>query len=384
MSIEEQQSSGVRRGPLVGVRVLEFASIGPAPFAAMILSDLGAEVVRIERPGPRHGGHSDPVGRGRTVVQLDLKQACDVESARALADGAHLLIEGFRPGVMERLGLGPDELLERNPALIYGRMTGWGQHGPLAQAAGHDLNYIAITGALNAVGYADAPPVPPLNLVGDYGGGSLYLLVGLLSALIESRRSGRGQVVDAAICDGTVSLLSALMGFTARGQHTERRGENMLDGGAPYYSIFRTSDDRYVSIAAIEPQFFAQLCERLNVPDHLRSAQHDRERWPELRAAFERIFSRRTREQWTVELAGTDVCFAPVMTLAEAPEHPQLAARNSFVRCGDMWQAAPAPRFSRTPGAIQATSPSSVTAVAQVLERWRSDGPSSGSADAPS
>jgi alpha-methylacyl-CoA racemase len=368
---DARESSGKRRGPLIGVRVLEFAGLGPGPFAAMLLSDLGAEVVRIERPGPRCGGASDPVGRGRTVVQLDLKRPGDVASVLELVGAADLLIEGFRPGVMERLGLGPAELFSRNPALIYGRMTGWGQQGPLAQSAGHDLNYIAITGALNAVGYADAPPVPPLNLVGDYGGGSLYLVVGLLSALIEARQSGCGQVVDAAICDGTVSLLSALMGFTARGMHTGRRGENVLDGGTPYYNTYKTSDDRYVSIAAIEPQFFAELCDRLDLPPELRSAQHDPERWPALREAFARIFASRSQAQWTADLAGTDVCFAPVLTLAEAPEHPQLAARNSFVKVGDTWQAAPAPRFSRTPGAIQGMAPARATAVEEVVERWR-------------
>jgi alpha-methylacyl-CoA racemase len=378
------ESVGVRRGPLVGLRVLEFASLGPAPFAAMLLSDLGADVVRIERPGPRGGGWSDPVGRGRTVVQIDLKQPGVLTTVLELAAATDVLIEGFRPGVMERLGLGPDELTRRNPTLIYGRATGWGQSGPLAHAAGHDLNYIAITGALNAIGYPDTPPVPPLNVVGDYAGGSLYLIVGLLAALFESRRSGRGQVIDAAICDGTVSLLSALMGFTARGLHSERRGENVLDGGAPYYNIYRTRDERYVSIAAIEPQFFDQLCERLDVPQELRAAQHDRQRWPELRAAFVRIFSERTQAQWSAELAGSDVCFAPVMTLAEAPTHPHLAARESFVTCGEVWQAAAAPRFSRTPGAIQGMSPVRPAEVEGVLARWRGTkcGQSSGGGDA--
>jgi alpha-methylacyl-CoA racemase len=359
-------------GPLAGVRVVEFAGLGPGPFAAMLLADLGADVVKIERPGAKGASTALPVDRGRLVVSLDLKSAGDLRGVMDLLATADVLIEGFRPGVMERLGLGPVDVERINPQLVYGRMTGWGQTGPLARSAGHDLNYIAVTGALNAIGMADRPPVPPLNLLGDYAGGSLYLVIGILAAILEARRSGLGQVVDAAICDGTVSLLSALMGFTARGLDNGQRGRNLFDGGCPFYSVYETSDGRFITIAAIEPQFFDTLCERIALPEHLRSRQNDRAIWPEMRAVLTRIFASRSQADWEALLCGTDACFASVIALAQAPEHPHLRERATFVKCGDGWQSAPAPRLSRTPGKI---SPSVNLTVNEILARWGAPAP---------
>lgn len=357
-----------RGGPLQGVRVVEFAGLGPAPFASMLLADMGADVVKIERSGTKTSGMTGPIDRGRLVVHLDLKCARDLSSVMELLAAADILIEGFRPGVMERLGLGPTDVERVNPRLIYGRMTGWGQNGPLARSAGHDLNYIAITGALNAIGIPGLPPVPPLNLVGDYAGGSLYLVVGLLAALFETRQSGLGQVVDAAICDGTVSLLSALMGFTARGMDNGQRGQNLLDGGCPFYSAYETSDGLFITIAAIEPQFFGALCERIDLPEYLRSKQNDRTVWPEMRAALTRIFASRNQADWEALLAGTDACFASVTPLSKAPENPHLQERGTFIKCGEGWQSAPAPRLSRTPGKIR--PPVNLT-IDEVLTQWR-------------
>jgi alpha-methylacyl-CoA racemase len=287
-----------------------------------------------------------------------------------LIERADILLEGFRPGVMERLELGPQLAFERNPRLIYGRMTGWGQAGPLSQAAAHDINYIAITGALDAIGSVDGPPVPPLNLVGDYGGGALYLALGVLAALTEARTSGLGQVVDAAICDGTISLLTGAMSHILRGKSTGRRGGNFLDGSAPYYGVYETSDGFHVSIGSIEPQFYAELCERLGLPASFRDAQHDHEKWPDLRDAIASIFLTRTRDQWAKSFEGTDMCFAPILSLAEAPHHPHLVARQAFLAVDGILQPAPAPRFSRTPSAIQGPAPGSATAPEDVLSRW--------------
>lgn len=358
------------QGPLAGLRVVEFAGIGPGPFACMLLSDMGADVVTVERPGKKLGEPSNITGRGRTVVLADLKDGAMHEQVLRLLDAADVLVEGFRPGVMERLGLGPDVVAARNPRLVYGRMTGWGQHGPLAQAAGHDLNYIAITGALDAIGPADGAPVPPLNLVGDYGGGSLYLVTGILAALLEARTSGRGQVVDAAITDGVVSLMGNFVGHAMRGIYNERRGSNMLDGGAPYYRTYRTSDGLHVSIGSIEPQFFALLCERAGLPPELHGAQHDRTRWPALAAALEAVFARRTRAEWTALMEGTDICFAPVLPLGEAAMHPHNLARQAFVDVAGVSQPAPAPRFSRTPSAVQGPPPASALPIEAVAARW--------------
>jgi alpha-methylacyl-CoA racemase len=357
-------------GPLAGLRVIEFAGIGPGPFACMLLSDMGADVVTIDRPGKKLGDRANITGRGRTVVLADLKDAATREEVLQLLSRADVLVEGFRPGVMERLGLGPDVVAARNPRLVYGRMTGWGQHGPLAQAAGHDLNYISITGALHAIGPAGGAPVPPLNLVGDYGGGSLYLIVGILAALHESRRSGKGQVVDAAMTDGVISLMTNFIGGALRGAFVEKRGSNMLDGGAPYYGVYETSDGQHVSIGPIEPQFFAETCERIGLPEALRGVQNDRSRWPEMRAEFERLFRAKTRAQWVALLEGTDVCFAPVLPLSEAAVHPHNVARQAFVPVDGVNHPAPAPRFSRTPSAIQGPAPSQSVAAATVLSRW--------------
>ncbi|MDZ7864250.1 CaiB/BaiF CoA-transferase family protein [Acidovorax sp.] len=358
-------------GPLRGVRVVEFAGLGPAPFACMLLSDMGAEVVRIDRPGTLPTDPHDITGRGRRTVLLDLKDPASIDQVLDLLAHADVLVEGFRPGVMERLGLGPEAVARRNPRLVYGRMTGWGQHGPLAQAAGHDINYIAITGALAAIGAPGGAPVPPLNLVGDYGGGSLYLVAGLLAALLEARASGQGQVVDAAICDGALSLMSNNQSHRLRGLYREQRGSNMLDGGAPYYTTYETADAQYVSIGPIEPKFFALLCQMIGLPETLWDAQHDRARWHALRDAMAAVFRTRSRAQWCELLEGTDVCFAPVLTLAEAAAHPHLRARQAIVEVAGVPQPAPAPRFSRTPSAIQSRPDSALQLnSAQLLADW--------------
>ncbi|WP_285411165.1 CaiB/BaiF CoA-transferase family protein [Variovorax sp. efr-133-TYG-130] len=357
-------------GPLEGLKVVEFAGLGPGPFACMLLSDMGADVVTIDRPGRKLGDRSDITGRGRSVVLADLKSPEARAQVLQLVDRADVLVEGFRPGVMERLGLGPDVIAARNPRLVYGRMTGWGQYGPLAQSAGHDINYIALTGALHAIGAPGGAPVPPLNLVGDYGGGSLYLVAGILAALHETKRSGRGQVVDAAITDGVNSLMSLFASSALRGTFVEQRGRNALDGGAPYYGTYATADARHVCIGPIEPQFFADLCERLGVDPALRDAQNDRARWPALRAELERIFLIRTRDEWTALLEGSDACFAPVLALGEARAHPHQVARDAFVDVDGVAHPAPAPRFSRTPSNIQGPAPSQAQGLNQVLRRW--------------
>ena len=365
-----QISGNKKAGPLQGLRVIEFAGIGPGPFACMLLSDMGAEVVRIDRPDARLGNPLDIVGRGRKTVLLDLKQPETVQQVLDLLSQADALVEGFRPGVMERLGLGPAEVFARNPALVYGRMTGWGQEGPLAQAAGHDINYIALSGALAAIGAKGEPPVPPLNLVGDYGGGSLYLVMGMLAALLEARTSGQGQVVDAAICDGVLSLMSTNHAHTLRGLYQEQRSSNMLDGGAPYYCAYATADGHCISLGPIEPKFFVLMCQKLELPEHLWDTQSDRSRWPMLREAIATAVARRTRDEWCRLLEGTDVCFAPVLTLQESAQHPHIQARSGFVNVDGVMHTAPAPRFSRTPSAIRGTAPFTATSIAQVLADW--------------
>jgi len=369
--IHTRENASAARGPLAGLRVVEFAGLGPGPFACMMLSDMGADVVTVERKGKRLGDRTNVTGRGRSIVLADLKDPASRDEVLGLLDHADILVEGFRPGVMERLGLGPDVAMARNPRLIYGRMTGWGQDGPLAQAAGHDINYIALTGALHAIGPAGGPPVPPLNLVGDFGGGSLYLVVGLLAALHEAQRSGQGQVVDAAITDGALSLMSYFVASAMRGTFDEtRRGSNMVDGGCPYYGVYETADGKYVSIGSIEAQFFSELCERLGVAADLRDAQQDKSRWQALRAEFGRIFLTRTRADWISAFDGSDACFAPVLTLSEAAAHPHNAARQAFVDVDGTRQPAPAPRFSRTPSAIQGLAPAESQHVDEVLARW--------------
>lgn len=358
-----------RRGPLAGIRIVEFAGIGPGPFAAMLLADMGAEIVRIDRPGGADPYSKAVINRGRASAVADLKVPADLAAVLALLDGADALIEGFRPGVMERLGLGPQVVLGRNPRLVYGRMTGWGQSGPLAATAGHDITYIAITGALSAIGPAEHP-VPPLNLVGDFGGGALYLVAGLLSALLSAARTGEGQVVDCAICDGTASLMAMVCDLAAQERWSDRRGANLLDGGAPYYRTFACADGRHVALGALEPQFYAlfrRLAGLAEDPDY--DNREDVARHPVLHAKLEALFLTRTQAEWCRLLEGTDACFAPVLPLSEAPSHPHLAARATFVEVDGVVQPAPAPRFSGTPTATP-TKPVETT-LAAVVEAWR-------------
>jgi alpha-methylacyl-CoA racemase len=354
-------------GPLRGLRVVEFAGIGPGPFAAMLLADMGADVVRVERPGAERRP-TDITLRGRRVVTLDLKSASDVAQALALLDTAEVLIEGFRPGVMERLGLGPDAVRARNLRLIYGRMTGWGQSGPLAHVAGHDITYIAIAGALSAIGPRGEKPVPPLNLVGDYGGRSLYLVVGILAALTEARRSGRGQVIDCAISDCVANMLAMFHGLLASGVWREGRGGNLLDGGAHFYTTYECADGRYVAAGALEPQFYARLRELAGLRDAAFADQHNKTAWPDLQAKAAAIFRTRTRDEWCALLEHEDACVAPVLGMAEAASHPHNVARQAFVELDGLRQPAAAPRFSRTPSSVPGR-PRDVS-VNDVLAEW--------------
>jgi alpha-methylacyl-CoA racemase len=342
-------------GPLQGVRVIEIASLAPAPFACMMLSDLGADVIRVDRTSGVGGEAAiDPLGRGRRSVALNLKDPAGVGVLLRLVETADVLVEGFRPGVTERLGFGPGVCLERNPRLVYGRMTGWGQEGPMSGMAGHDINYIAVAGALDPVGRAGERPLPPLNLVGDFGGGGMLLAVGVLAALYERSRSGRGQVVDAAMVDGAALLTSFIHGMRGQGLWEDARGTNLLDSGAPFYDTYETADGLFMSVGALEPQFYAALLCGLGLADDDLPAQTDRGRWPELRARFTEVFKRRTRDEWTEVFAGTDACVAPVLGLGEAPAHPHATARTAFVDLGGLTQPAPAPRFDRTPAATPA------------------------------
>lgn len=357
-------------GPLAGVRVVEMAAIGPVPFAAMLLADMGADIVKIDRTAPTDG-HS-VINRGRTTVRLDLKSAEGREAAATMIAGADIVIEGFRPGVMERLGLGPEAMLARNPALVFGRMTGWGQEGPLAHVAGHDINYIAVTGALAAIGQRGAPSSPPLNLVGDYGGGALYLVMGVLAAVLSARQTGRGQVVDAAICEGALSLMSVFYQFSQQGEWRLERESNSVDGGAPWYNVFECADGLHISVAPMEPQFWALFKEKLAFDGSwsaLLDRRDDPAAWPELLDRLRTLFRTRTRAEWSALLEGSDVCFGPVLTMAEAPHYPQLAARGAFAEFEGMTVPGPAPRFSATPEALAA--PEVVADVADVLARWR-------------
>jgi alpha-methylacyl-CoA racemase len=360
-----------RNGPLRDLRIVEFAAIGPAPFAAMLLADMGADVVRIARPdGPRLD-QRDIVERARRVVQVDLKSDTGVATALDLLDQADALIEGFRPGVMERLGIGPDTVLRRNPRLVYGRMTGWGQTGPLAPAAGHDINYIALTGALHAIGEAGGAPVPPLNLLGDFGGGALYLVVGVLAALLEARQSGRGQVVDAAIVDGAASLLTFVHAAMARDAWRDQRGSNLLDGGAPFYATYRCADGAYVAVGALEPQFHARLLEGLGLPPEAFATRDDPATWPRLKELMRGAFAARTQQQCRDLLEGSDACFAPVLSLHAAAAHPHLAARGVFAALDGVPCPAPAPRFSRTPSGLRPVR-AEVHDAAAIAREWAS------------
>jgi alpha-methylacyl-CoA racemase len=339
-------------GPLAGLRVLEFSSIGPGPHCAMLLADLGAEVVRIDRQGGN--GWANPiVDRGRSTVVVDIRSDEGREYCLQAADRADVIIEGFRPGVMERLGLGPDVVLARNPRLVYGRMTGWGQEGPLAKSAGHDINYIALTGALAAIGRPGESAVPPLNLVGDFGGGSLFLAFGIVAALWERGRSGKGQVVDAAIVDGVTSLMTMFAGLQPAKRISMERQFNPLGGAAPFYRCYICKDGEEISVGALEPKFYRELLERIEAPASLREAQNDPVNWPQRNALLADLFKTRTSSEWQVLLEGTDACFAPVLRLADAPGHPHMKARDTYIDAQGLLQAAPAPRFSRTPGAIR-------------------------------
>jgi len=361
-------------GPLQGLKILEMAGIGPGPFCAMMLADMGAEVIRIDRLSHKGTGHkANVLNRGRRSIALDLKDPAAVETVLRLVEGADALIEGFRPGVMERLGLGPDVCLERNPKLIFGRMTGWGQSGPLAQAAGHDINYISIAGALGAMGYSDRAPAPPLNLVGDFGGGAMYLLTGILAALHERTNSGQGQVIDAAMTDGTASLLSPFFGLMEMGMWTTDRQSNKLDGGAHYYGSYECSDGKYISIGSIESQFYALLLQLCEIEDEEFLAQQDQSAWPKLREKLESLFLLKTRSDWCELLEGTDVCFAPVLDLGEAPSHPHNVARKTYVDFEGVTQPAPAPRFSRTESEIQSSAAMAGEHSEQVLLDWGFD-----------
>ncbi|MBL6753062.1 MAG: CoA transferase [Pseudomonadales bacterium] len=358
-------------GPLKGIKVVEMAGIGPGPFCAMMLSDMGAEVIRVDRLAHKGSGHrANVLNRGRRSIAVDLKNPDGVAAVQQLIDGADVVIEGFRPGVMERLGLGPDTCLARNPRLVFGRMTGWGQSGPLAPAAGHDINYISIGGALGAMGYSDRPPAPPLNLVGDFGGGAMYLLAGVLAALVERGTSGQGQVIDAAMTDGTASLLSPFYGMMAMGMWTKERMDNRLDGGAHYYGSYACADGKFISIGSIEPQFYALLLELCEIDDPEFAKQNDKQHWASLRGKLEVLFATQTRDHWCALLEGTDVCFAPVLDLQEAPQHPHNVARQSFVEIDGVTQPAPAPRFSRTPTSVKAPAAMAGEHSEEILSDW--------------
>ncbi|WP_251015521.1 CaiB/BaiF CoA-transferase family protein [Streptomyces sp. ISL-99] len=361
-------------GPLSGVRVVELAGIGPGPFAAMLLADLGADVVRVDRPGGAGLGIDpayDLTNRNKRSVIVDLKSADGPAQVLDLVERADVLIEGYRPGVAERLGVGPDACLARNPRLVYGRMTGWGQEGPLAQRAGHDIAYIALTGTLGMFGRPDEPPTVPANLVGDYAGGSLYLVIGVLAALQHARtEGGTGQVVDAAIVDGAAHLATMIHGMLAAGGWQDRRGSNLLDGGCPFYGTYETSDGQYMAVGALEPQFYAEFTGLLGIGESEADARADMARWGELREVIAARFRTRTRAEWTAVFEGSDACVAPVLSLREAPSHPHLAARSTFITHDGLTQPAPAPRFSATPGAVHSPPARPGADTAEVARDW--------------
>ena len=356
-------------GPLRGLRVIEFAGIGPGPFCAMLLSDLGADVIRIERPGAKDPAPNEFTLRGRSSVMLDLGDPDEGDLCLRLCDRAEVLIEGFRPGVMERRGLGPDVLLKRNPALVYGRVTGWGQDGPLAGSAGHDLNYAAISGAIHAIGMPDRP-IPPLNLVGDYAGGAMFLATGLLAALAHARATGLGQVVDASMADGAAYLMTPTYMLRARGMWNDARRDNDLDGAAPNYDCYKCSDGEWIAVAPLEPRFLCILAQRIGLPLGIVADFEDRTRWSELCDILTHCFLQRTRGEWCSILEATDACFAPVLSLADAPRHPQNLARGTFVKLGDADCPAPAPRFSATPGAHRHPARPIGDGMTDAFERW--------------
>ena len=345
-------------GALDGVRVIELAGIGPGPFCGMMLADQGAEVIQVDRAAAVRGG--DPArppgnvnGRGRRSIGVDLKSPEGIETVLRLGEGAGMVFEGFRPGVAERLGVGPDDCLARNPAIVYGRMTGWGQDGPYSSMAGHDINYIALAGVLAHIGRSDSGPVPPMNLVGDFGGGGMYLAYGMVCALLEARNSGKGQVVDAAMVDGAASLMSFIHGMLASGFHSPERGTNLLDTGAHFYDVYECADGGWISLGSIEPQFYAELLDKLGLDAERFGKQNDRDLWPELSAEIAAVVRMKTRDEWDAILEGSDVCYAPVLTVDEAIRHPHNVARGTFIDVGGITQPGPAPRLSRTPGEVR-------------------------------
>lgn len=363
-------------GPLEGVKIVELAGIGPGPHCCMLLADMGADVVRVDRSG--NVGKTGPVPdkfnnltRSRPNIALDLKNREGVETALKLIESADIVIEGFRPGVLERLGLGPDVLLARNPALVIGRMTGWGQTGPVSHTAGHDINYISLSGALSCIGPVDGAPTPPLNLVGDFGGGSLYLAMGVLAAYISAKTTGKGQVVDTSMVEGSASLLSAMFGALAAGTWKEdKRGHNRLDGGAHYYGVFETKDGRHISIGSIEPQFYALLKAKTGLADEDLFPQGDRDKWPDNRAKLIEVFKTKTRQEWVDLMEDSDVCFGAVLTMSEAMEHPHNVARESFVEIDGFKQPAPAPRFDGTPTSVASGATSAGEHTRETLQAW--------------
>ena len=358
-------------GPLVGYRVVELAGIGPAPFAAMVLADLGADVVRVDRLAtPPPHGTDDILYRGRRSIAVDLKQDVGRDLVLRLVDHADVLLEPFRPGVAERLGIGPETCAARNGKLVYGRMTGWGQDGPMAARAGHDIDYIALAGALWPLGDADRPPTPPLNLVGDFGGGGMLLVVGVLAALLEAQRSGRGQVVDAAMVDGAALLMTFVWGMRAIGLWQDQRSANPLDGAAPYYRTYECADGKYVAVGAMEPQFYAELVRGTELSRDKLPEQLDESSWPDVSQRMEALFRTRTREEWCTRFEGVDACVAPVLDFDEAPRHPHNVARGTFVEHAGVTQPAPAPRFSRTPGAIQRPVAMPGEHTDEILAEW--------------
>lgn len=362
-------------GPLTGYKVIEIAAIGPGPMCAMLLSDMGAEVVRIDRLTESGLGVQTPrkfalLDRGRRSVAIDLKRKEGVEVLLRLVERADALIEGFRPGVAERLGIGPEDCLARNPKLVYGRMTGWGQSGPLARAAGHDINYIALIGALHCIGRQGEPPVPPLNLLGDFGGGGVYLAFGIVCGLLEASKSGKGQVVDAAMIDGVASLMTLIWGLKGAGIWSETRGTNVLDTGAHYYNVYETADGKYVSVGAIEEKFYEELLRLMGIQDEEFRDKENRERWPQLRDRLAAAFRMKSRDEWCAILEGSDACFAPVLSMEEALNHPHVRARETFIEYCGVVQPAPAPRFSRTRPEIQGPPPQRGEHTVEVLSQW--------------
>ena len=368
-------------GPLTGLKIIEVAGIGPAPFAAMMLADMGADVIRVDRSANVRGGDPDAppadiFNRGRRSIALDLKSPDGVEMLLELVEGADALIEGFRPGVAERLGFGPEVCAARNPKLVFGRMTGWGQDGPYAPAAGHDINYIALAGVLAHLGREGEKPTPPINLIGDFGGGGMLLAFGVVCALLEATRSGSGQVVDAAMVDGSASLMMMVWGFKAMGMWSDERGTNLLDTAAHFYDTYECSEGGYVSIGAIEPQFYAELLRHTDLESVYAEAgrelphQMDRARWPEMKAHLATIFATRTRDEWTEALEGTDICFAPVLTMDEAAQHPHNVERKTFIEVAGITQPAPAPRFDRTPGQVQRPPAHPGQHTEEILRDW--------------